>query len=237
MRPDPVNIYILIFSIHTAIKQHILTIRRHAGVGVPLIGINLVAQIDDQTQEIEVQVFGRSINLEDKAKFRPHGQGMAFISKRTGASKSGYWNQDAQQLIARILLNDASRLVSIDISSMAFQQLNNKRVFWAAQSPSGTLVFMDHLRQFWQRGSIEDKRINALNDQGSSKGFVMTDEQLYGINKNNQLWSYHLQSSAFKVLGNVSPDIEFLTDIQGNEILATLLVGERQEILELTFND
>ncbi|GGO65981.1 winged helix-turn-helix domain-containing protein [Bowmanella pacifica] len=256
------------------------------------------AQIDEQTQDLDARVFERSINLEDKAKFRPNGQGIAFVSKRTGSEqvwllenhdaalisnfakgtmlsnllwgKDGQqllvqadmslyllsmdkqqrqldfphpvlglynWNQDTQQLIARVLLNDISRLVSIDMHSMAFQQLNNKQVFWAAQSPNGTLVFMDHLRQFWQRGSIEDKRINALNDQGSSKGFVMTDEQLYGINKNNQLWSYHLQSGAFKVLGNVSPDIELLTDIQDNEILATLLVGERHEILELTFSD
>ncbi|MBT1064148.1 winged helix-turn-helix domain-containing protein [Bowmanella sp. Y26] len=254
--------------------------------------------IDDPTQDLEAQVFERSINLEDKAKFRPNGQSIAFVSKRTGSeqvwllennnaalissftkgtmvsnllwSKDGQsllvqadmslyllsvdkqqrqlhfphpvlglydWDEDAQQVIARVLLNDTSRFVSIDISSMEFQQLNNKRVFWAAQNPGGTLVFMDHLRQFWQRGSIEDKRINALNDQGSSKGFVLTNEQLYGINKNNQLWSYHLQSGAFKVLGNVSPDIEFLTDIQGNEILATLLVGERQEILELTLAD
>ncbi|WP_172449196.1 winged helix-turn-helix domain-containing protein [Bowmanella denitrificans] len=145
------------------------------------------------------------------------------------------WNSDSQQLLARILVNGMVQLVTIDLGSMDYQTVTNKKVIWAAKDPQEPLIYMDHLKQFWLQGGIEDKLIDSLLGQGSEKGFVLQDGQLYGINKANQLWRYHIQADTFSVVAPITPDIDYLTDIQGQELLATLLVAERKEVIELTF--
>jgi hypothetical protein len=63
---------------------------------------------------------------------------------------------------------------------------------------------------------------------------VLKNEQIYGINRNNQLWFYDLQSSAFIILANVPQDVDYLTDIDDNELLVSVVVAAKKEVIELS---
>jgi DNA-binding winged helix-turn-helix (wHTH) protein/Tol biopolymer transport system component len=148
-----------------------------------------------------------------------------------------HWDRNEQQVIANILVNGMRQFVNIDLSNMSYQKQNNKRVKWAATNLTGTLIFMDHMERFWQKGTIEDKLIEPLSGQGSPKRFVMDSERVYGINKTNQLWSYNIQSKEFNLLQEVTADVDYLTDINHNELLLTLIVAAKKEVIELSLTN
>ena len=91
--------------------------------------------------------------------------------------------------------------------------------------------------RFWQPGPVEDKLIELLNGQGSSKRFVIKDNVIYGINKENRLWSYDLNKATFKVLRELNEDVDYLTDISQTHALIELLIAEKKEVVELTVSE
>ncbi|XOV80398.1 MAG: winged helix-turn-helix domain-containing protein [Aestuariibacter sp.] len=144
-----------------------------------------------------------------------------------------YWDSNGQQAIASVLINGSSKFVSIDLNTLEFTSINSKRVNWATKSHSGSLIFMDHMNRIWQQGGVEDTLLEPLSGQGSSKGFVVKNEHLYGINKDDQLWFYNLQSGAFKIVATVPRDVRYLTDVKDDELLVSVLVAEKREVIEL----
>ena len=63
--------------------------------------------------------------------------------------------------------------------------------------------------------------------------FVVQNDTVYSVSRNNQLWSFDLVSKEFTTLGSTSDDLSYLTDIRGRHILARVLVVERKEVIEL----
>ena len=89
--------------------------------------------------------------------------------------------------------------------------------------------------QFWQPGPIEAIRIEVLNmHSGDAKSFVLKNNIIYDINKNNQLWSYDLATGAFKILGTLNDGVDYLTDVNQSELLMTIQVAAKKEVVELT---
>lgn len=124
------------------------------------------------------------------------------------------WNSKSQKVTANILVNGQMQFVSLDLQTLQYHLINNKQVRWAAQSNDGTLIYVDHLNRFWRSTGLEDQLLAPLNDQlKKDNRFVLDQQVLYGINKHNQLWSYNLASEHWQVIGEVSPKIDYLTDI------------------------
>ena len=144
-----------------------------------------------------------------------------------------HWDSEGQRVIANIMQNGVRQFVEIDLRSLAFESLNHKEIQWASKAGDGSLIFMDHMQRFWRKGAIEDQLIDALNGQGSSKRFVVKNEQIYGINEQEQLWSYHLLSGQLILLGPVPAGIDHITDLKGNELMVTLLIAAKKEVIEL----
>lgn len=150
-----------------------------------------------------------------------------------------HWDSDQQRVIANIRVNGITRFVIIDLKSLEYQVIGSKKVSWAVKSQDNTLIFMDHMDRLWQKqqGAVEDKLIESLEGQGSSKRFLVRDELMYGINKSNQLWSYNLQSDAFNILGDVTSDTTYLTDVNDSELLMTVVVAAKKEVVEFSFTE
>jgi hypothetical protein len=92
--------------------------------------------------------------------------------------------------------------------------------------------------QFWQPGAVEPQQIKALNKQGGkSKSFVIKNNIIYDINDDNQLWSYDLNNDDFKILGEVSDDVDYLTDINQTQLLMTIQVSAKKEVVELSLSE
>ena len=113
------------------------------------------------------------------------------------------WDSQTQTVIAAILLNGINTVVEIDARTGHYELVSNKTITWADKHETGSLIFMDHMGRIWQQGSVEDTLIEPLIGQGSSKGFVVTGDLVYGINKNDQLWSFNLADQAFTTLANL----------------------------------
>lgn len=146
-----------------------------------------------------------------------------------------HWDAETQRVVAKIILNGIGKLVEIDLVTLEHRLLTNQKVKWAAHSQRGDLIFMDHLARFWRKtnGAVEATLIEPLVEQGSSKRFIVNNELLHGINRENQLWSYNLQSADFNILTTVTKDIDYLTDVSNNEFLVTFVVAEKKEVVEL----
>lgn len=144
------------------------------------------------------------------------------------------WDSENHKALATIAINGIGKLVELDLDTLTYVSLNNKIVIWAAKSQSGEIVFMDHLYRIWRKGTIEDELIEGLEGQGYDQRFVISGEMMYGINRDNQLWSFDLASSEFLILKTIEEKIDYVTDIKGDELLLTMLVSEKKEVVELS---
>lgn len=69
------------------------------------------------------------------------------------------------------------------------------------------------------------------------KSFVINSNVIYAINTENQLWSYNLINDSFKMLGEVSKDVNYLTDINQTQFLMTIQVSAKKEVVELSLSE
>ncbi|NOU52287.1 transcriptional regulator [Pseudoalteromonas sp. JBTF-M23] len=145
------------------------------------------------------------------------------------------WDSEQQTALSLIWSNGAYRLAELSLVTPSNSVVYDKSAVWAQESASGALIYTDLLGRFWQPGPAEDKLISALNGQGSEKRFVIRGETIFGVNDNLQLWSYTLDSNEYNVLGDVPSNIDFLTDNNGSELLMSIQIASKKEVVELTF--
>lgn len=146
-----------------------------------------------------------------------------------------HWDQHSQQVIANILINGTTQFVNIDLASLTYKPINSKKVLWAAKREDGTLLFTDHMERLWHTQGIEEQLITPLIGQlDKEQRFALNDSLLFGVNKENQLWRYDFVSEQFDILAELGPDIDYITDIKGDELLATIVVAAKKEVVELS---
>jgi DNA-binding winged helix-turn-helix (wHTH) protein/dipeptidyl aminopeptidase/acylaminoacyl peptidase len=125
----------------------------------------------------------------------------------------------------------------LNLNSLAFQKINHQQVKWALKSADGKLIYSDHMDRFWQPGAAEDQLIEILENQGSERNFITKNNIIYGINEDNQMWSYHLNNEAFKIIGEVPEMVDYLTDINQSHILMELRITAKKEVAEIILAD
>lgn len=145
-----------------------------------------------------------------------------------------HWDSGSRLVVAGILVNGLYKFVEIDLSSLAYRLINNHKVKWATKSANSPLVYIDTLGRIWQYAEVEAKLIGPLGGQGSEKGFVVDEQTVYGINRDNQLWSYELTSGELQMLAEVTPDIDYLTDARGDQLLLSMVIAAKKEVIELS---
>jgi DNA-binding winged helix-turn-helix (wHTH) protein/Tol biopolymer transport system component len=146
------------------------------------------------------------------------------------------WNSENNTALLTISTEGILKFVELNLINSEFRVITDKRVSWAQKSQEGKLIYTDHLNRFWQQGPIEDQLIERLENQGSSKRFVVKDNVVYGINKENQLWSYNLSTDTFKILKKLNNNVDNLTDVNQSHALIELVIAEKKEVVELTLS-
>jgi DNA-binding winged helix-turn-helix (wHTH) protein/Tol biopolymer transport system component len=147
-----------------------------------------------------------------------------------------HWDNDKQTVIAMMRQQGVEKFVEINMANSDIRVINDKSVAWAHKSENGQLIYMDNIDRFWQPGAAEDQLITALDGQGSDKGFIIKDNVIYGINDNFQLWSYALDDKAFRLIGYLPNTIDHITDIHQQQLLMTMRIAARKDVVELTLN-
>jgi DNA-binding winged helix-turn-helix (wHTH) protein len=147
------------------------------------------------------------------------------------------WDSKNNSVLMAVRVDGVIKIVEFDLNKSDFREVSDKFVFWTLKSEDGRLILYDHMGQFWKPGPVEPLLIKALNKQGGkSRSFIIKSNTIYDINDNNQLWSYDLNNDDFKILGEVGNDVDYLTDINQTQLLMTIQVSAKKEVVELTLS-
>lgn len=147
------------------------------------------------------------------------------------------WDSENNTALLIIRAEGIAKFVELNLNNLQFNVISDKRITWAQKSQDGRLIYTDSHNQIWQPGPAEDQLIEKLIDQTSSKRFVIKENVIYGINKDNALWSYNLDSELFEILRELPDNVDYLTDINQSEYLLELRISAKKEVLELSISD
>ena len=145
------------------------------------------------------------------------------------------WDAVRHTALVNMSIDGITRFAEVNLRDATATVVHNKKVVWAAQSGTGPLVYMDNLYRFWRPGTAEDELIEELSGEGSARRFVMRDNTLYGVNRDNRLWSYDLQSRELKRLAALPVGLDYLTDVNETHLLVSIQETARKEVVELSF--
>jgi transcriptional activator of cad operon len=147
------------------------------------------------------------------------------------------WNSENNTALLITSTKGVSKFVELNLDNSEFRVITDKKITWAQKSEDGRLIYTDRQRKFWQPGPTEDKLIEPLDSQGSSKRFVVNGDMIYGINRENSLWSYDLDNGNFELLRVLNENVDYLTDVNETHSLIELRISEKKEVVELTLNE
>ncbi len=148
------------------------------------------------------------------------------------------WDSENNSTLLLIRINGINKFVEYNLDSSEMLEPTDKFVIWAQKTDDGRLIYKDHLDQFWQPGAVEDQKITQLDKLGNkSKSFVLNNNVIYAINKENKLWSYDLNSESLKILGDVDKSVDYLTDVDQSHILMSIQVAAKKEVVELSISE
>ncbi len=148
------------------------------------------------------------------------------------------WDSQNNSVLALARINGQITSIEYDLNTSEHSVLSDKNVLWALRSDEGQLIYKDYQGRFWQPGAVEDERIKPLDNQsGKSKSFVINGNTIYAINNDNQLWSYDLTRETYDVLGEVRSDVNALTDINQTNLIMTIQISDKKELVELSVSE
>ncbi|WP_444996431.1 winged helix-turn-helix domain-containing protein [Aliikangiella sp. IMCC44359] len=143
------------------------------------------------------------------------------------------WDSDNQTALVNMRIKGKLKFAKLDLTNSQIQLINNKIVNWTQKSETGQLIYTDHMDRFWKPGPAEDQLIEALDGQGSDKRFVIRNNVIFGVNKGFQLWSYALDDDKFEILGKLPDNLNYVTDVNQSQLLASVRISSKKEVVEL----
>ncbi|MDW7547981.1 winged helix-turn-helix domain-containing protein [Pseudoalteromonas peptidolytica] len=116
----------------------------------------------------------------------------------------------------------------------------SENVVWAAQVDDGHFIYQDMSKRFWFINlniSPFPTELRELRDQLAQPFAVYNDGILYGVNNNNQLWSYHLNKKIYQRLTTIPSNSRYLADFNGETFLFTQMHLLQKNIVSLNMPD
>lgn len=127
---------------------------------------------------------------------------------------------------------DKHQLYSIDVNSGETKDLQIHNVLWAADNGNNQIVYADQQSKVWLHSNDSTHAISALDNKLSDDYLLLKDGELYGIDNQAKLWQYKIATNDFSNLNNMNGNINYISDIRGEQILATKFIGGRRELVE-----
>ncbi|MGC0118099.1 winged helix-turn-helix domain-containing protein [Pseudoalteromonas piscicida] len=116
----------------------------------------------------------------------------------------------------------------------------SENVVWATQVDSEHFLYQDMNQRFWLVNTNTapiPTEINALRAQLAQPFAVYKDGILYGVNNDNQLWSYHLSTGIYQRLAEVPSNSRYLADFNGETFLFTQMHLMQKHIVSFNTPD
>ena len=173
------------------------------------------------------------INLDGSTNFIDVKQTLAPNLPRLAVDLIMPWTHPDKLLVTDNQA-DNNKLYSIDINTGEVTDVNLANVLWAAYTPDQEIVYLNQQQQVWLNTATQP--LASFEAELFSNNLLLIDNQLYGINWQNQFWQLALNTSAFSVVKQLDRNTNYVSDLRGNRALATKFMGGRRELVELTRN-
>lgn len=105
---------------------------------------------------------------------------------------------------------------------------------WAAYDSDKQVIYADHQTQIWQHTASKNQQLELLSSQLFGDYMVVKEGLLYGINSQAELWRFNLATAEFTTITALDKDITYVSDIKGQQVLATKFIGGRRELMEFS---
>ncbi|NMP17710.1 winged helix-turn-helix domain-containing protein [Thalassotalea sp. Y01] len=126
------------------------------------------------------------------------------------------------------------RLFGLDLNNGETTDLNILDVAWATYDGSNQVVYADQQGSFWLHTNQGTQAIDALSKKLDGDYVVVKDDMLYGMDSQAKLWRYDLSQNDLQTVATLDKDTTYISDIKGEQILATKFIGGRRELVEFS---
>ena len=92
------------------------------------------------------------------------------------------------------------------------------------------------MERFWLSGGTEYVALSHLHGQANDQlGFITSNNVLYGVNDDFELWAYDLTKESLTILDTLPSNLDSLDDINNDKLLISLRKFSKKEVTELIF--
>lgn len=127
-----------------------------------------------------------------------------------------------------------NQLFSLDLKSGAFTELKANNVLWAAYTANDQVIYADQQKHFWHLVGDKTQALPKLSKKLEGTYLLLKGDHLYGIDMQFQFWRYSLTEDKLDVVSTLDKDISYVSDMKGDNILASKFIGGRRELVELS---
>jgi DNA-binding winged helix-turn-helix (wHTH) protein/Tol biopolymer transport system component len=186
-----------------------------------------------QTKAIAWSPSGRKIaTLADNKIQLFNLQGnVEVIDSELLVTKIMQWPQP-EKLLVKALSNGEEGLYTIHLKTRNINKLKQSEVAWANILSTTQFIYLDYDDHIWLVDK-EEVEIKALFDQFERPVVVRENQNLYGINKQRELWRYSLETSSFEVLVQLPSTARYISDVNAQKALITHMNEFRKELVEI----
>ena len=129
------------------------------------------------------------------------------------------------------IAKEDNQLFSIGFNNPLSTALDINNVQWAQKLTEDKLLYVSHNRAYIQIAG-ETIYLSKLTTQLYRPKFVLKHDKLFGINNENQLWSYKIADKKIEMLHKIYKPYAFISDTRDDEFLLNFNVNVKKELLE-----
>ncbi|AOT08113.1 winged helix-turn-helix domain-containing protein [Pseudoalteromonas luteoviolacea] len=149
-----------------------------------------------------------------------------------------HWHRASDKVLTFANIRGVQKLTEYDLKTSQFKVVTDKRINWADKTNNGLLVYTDNMDRFWLVDGIDAEPITALDNQGGdNKRFIIKDSTIYGMNNELELWSYNLINQHFNTLGSLPSNTINIDDIDKENVLITVRIASKKEVVEIVLKE
>ncbi|MCO7224758.1 winged helix-turn-helix domain-containing protein [Pleionea sp. CnH1-48] len=143
------------------------------------------------------------------------------------------WNNDNQLLVVADH-HQLNEWLKLDLNTLTFTSTGIGPVKWAKVINNDTILFIDWKSRLWKKSGEVVKEISSAPHKFHGKRFVLSQDDLYGINAQDQLWKLNITSQNYQVVKQLKEQVWWPSDIKGDNMLIIQSISSRKEIVKIS---
>ncbi|MCW8093286.1 winged helix-turn-helix domain-containing protein [Alteromonas ponticola] len=144
---------------------------------------------------------------------------------------------DPNHLLVTANQTKKGQLFSIDMRTGNAEYLEISNVIWASHTQDNQIIYSDYRKQFWLYADKNSHPMPKLTKKLFGKIALFKQGDLYGIDANHHFWRYRLSTDEFSIITTLDKNINYISDIRAEDILASKFIGGRRELIELSVDE